>query len=140
VLNRDFPGVGLRWKSFRNSLFLGIVFSGIASGLFNEMYANLSRISPPGHSLYNLGSLSTLITGIVIILIRDSCYALIVTGHEFWIVPETNLLAKSIDDGFLVSWLWSVCIESIFLNGICFLFLKSISLLLLEDIHKVSKD
>lgn len=48
------------------------------------------------------------------------------------------MIARSLEDGFLLAWLWSILFESIFLNGICFLFLKCLSLLLLEDLQKPS--
>lgn len=59
VLNRDYPGIGLRWKSFRNSLFLGVIFSSIATAFFNESCSKdmCSTLAPldQKHSIYNLG-------------------------------------------------------------------------------------
>eukprot|EP01120_Amphizonella_sp_Union-15-10_P012925 TRINITY_DN588_c0_g1_i1.p1 TRINITY_DN588_c0_g1~~TRINITY_DN588_c0_g1_i1.p1 ORF type:complete len:279 (-),score=24.43 TRINITY_DN588_c0_g1_i1:19-855(-) len=53
------------------------------------------------------------------------------TGHEFW--TETQTLIHRYDSSpWFIYLLWQLLFESFFLNGICFLFLKLFSKLLLE--------
>jgi len=53
------------------------------------------------------------------------------TGHEFW--KETDTLIHRYDSSsWLVYLVWIFLLESLFLNGICFIFLKLFSQLLLE--------
>jgi len=80
------------------------------------------------------------------------------TGHEFWLIshaqslaplqhssplPEllvqhhTNLIHKYDTSPFLIFLIWTFLVQSVLLNGTCFLLLKVLSVLFLEDPVKV---
>jgi len=59
------------------------------------------------------------------------------TGHEFWLssYKDAHNMVHWFDDSpWPVYLVWSIAIEGVLLNGICFIFLKLFSLLLLEDL------
>jgi len=59
------------------------------------------------------------------------------TGHEFWLSSYKdgyNMVHWFDDSPWTVYLMWSIAIEGVLLNGICFIFLKLFSLLLLEDL------
>jgi len=58
------------------------------------------------------------------------------TGHEFWQVSHKDAynIVHLFDNASLPLYiLWRILIEAGLLNGVCFIFLKILSVLLLED-------
>jgi len=59
------------------------------------------------------------------------------TGHEFWLPSHKdsyNVVHLFDDASIIVYILWRLLIEAGLLNGVCFIFLKIFSALLLEDL------
>jgi len=59
------------------------------------------------------------------------------TGHEFWLPSYKdayNIVHWFDDSPWPLYVVWSILIEGVLLNGICFIFIKLFSLLLLEDL------
>jgi len=59
-------------------------------------------------------------------------------GHEYWPLPAENWLRTALDYDWPRFILHSLTIDGLLLNFTCFLFLKLVSVLLLEDLPRDS--
>jgi len=59
------------------------------------------------------------------------------TGHEFWLPNHKdshNIVHKFDSSPFPLFLIWGFLVQSVLLNGSCFVFLKLLSILMLEDV------
>jgi len=102
VLYVDYKPRGIELSSFKSAIFINCLMASIAYYLSQDS----TKIK------YNFN-----------------------TGHEFWTISESfqfNQLIKNENESYLRFIMWSLLIESFLFNGICFIFLKIISYLLIE--------
>jgi len=118
VLHVDYYSYGLPLKTWIYSTFIYAIMAIIA---YNYYFIIIDL--PKNKSRYHIFDLNT--------------------GHEFWLPSQKdayNIVHLFDNSPPLVYVSWRILIEAGLLNGVCFIFLKMLSILLLEDLEsKIGK-
>jgi len=113
VLHVDYYSFGLPFKSWIYSILIYAVFALIA--YFNFNFTDINIMNKSRSYVFDLN-----------------------TGHEFWLPAHKDAynIVHLFDNASLPFYiLWRILIEGGLLNGVCFIFLKLLSVLLLEDLE-----